>query len=95
MKQSQLRQMIKEEIKLFEGNIKNVVNKFEKNPYGIGADVIDTTEATVYAVFRFSDSFSREDTIKELKKLGIPVKKMKKGMSSKGFKYRYSLYVYY
>ena len=42
-------------------------------------------------IFRFEDSFDRENGIEELKDMGFKSKHIKKTMADKAFKYRYEL----
>ena len=72
-----------------EGDVEDALKKYVKNPYGIGANRVND-EGKFYSLL-FSDSHSREETIKKLIKKGILAKKMRKMMQPKGMEYRYEL----
>ena len=72
-----------------EGNVEDVLKKYVKNPYGIGAERVND-EGKFYSLL-FGDSHSREETIKKLRSKGILAKKMRKMMQPKGVMFRYEL----
>jgi hypothetical protein len=74
---------------LDEAKVEDVLKKYVKNPYGIGAERVND-EGKFYSLL-FSDSHSREETIKKLRKKGILAKKMRKMMQPKSMEYRYEL----
>ena len=74
---------------IHEGDVEDALKKYVKNPYGIGAQRVND-EGKFYSLL-FSDSNSREETIKKLRKKGILAKKMRKMMQPKGMEYRYEL----
>jgi len=77
------------DFKINEAKAEDVLKKYVKNPYGIGANRVND-EGKYYSLL-FSDSHSREETIKKLRSKGILAKKMRKMMQPKSMEYRYEL----
>lgn len=70
-------------------------NKYIKNPYGIGAQIVVFEPAVrsnpAYLVFKHDERYSRDKIEGKLKELGFAAKKMSKSTADKSFKYRYEL----
>lgn len=89
---------------LFESSIteslsfKDIKDKYESNPYGIGASSIEYVKGERgngdRLIFRNNSSFSRDQVEKTLKSYGFPAKKMSKATADKAYTYRYELYLF-
>jgi hypothetical protein len=92
MKHVKLFEQFLNEAETFDG----LRSKFEKNPYGIGAQLAYYEEGTYGApdtlVFKHDDKYSRDQIMSKLKAMGIPSKYMRKSME-RGYKYPYVLTV--
>ena len=71
-------------------------SKFEKNPYGIGAQLAYYEEGTHGGpdtlVFKHDDKYRRDQILPKLKAMGVPSKNMIKSME-RDYKYPYVLTV--
>lgn len=73
----------------------DLVNDYKNEKYILGVST-ELYESPIKGnpsefIFRFEDSFDRENGIKELKDMGFKSKYIKKTMADKAFKYRYEL----
>jgi hypothetical protein len=79
-------------------SFEEIKNKFEENPYGIGAQLVVYEEGKNgnpdRLIFKHDEKHRRDQIESRLKTLGIPSKKMSKSTADKAFKYRYELYLY-
>ena len=79
------------EVEIFE-NAFEEIKKFVDNPYGIGANAAEDSGSRI--TFRCESKSGRDKVQNNLKKLGIPSKKMSNSMQDKAYKYRYELSVF-
>lgn len=75
-------------------SFEEIRNKYEKNPYGIGAESVEFIESPAgkkMLVMRFEDSYSRKKTEDKLKSIGYLAKKMTNSTGEKGLLHKYEL----
>jgi len=70
-------------------------SKFEENPYGIGAQIVEFEEGKNgnpdRLIFKHDEKHRRDQIESRLKTLGVPSKNMSKYNEDKAYKYRYEL----
>lgn len=77
--------------------ILNLIEKYKDNPYGLGADsveVLPSSNLDQMVILRFRERYSREESVKGLKDLGIKSKQLARRTADRAFLYRYELYIY-
>jgi len=77
-------------------DIKQMVQRYENNPYGLGCDGIDTTESNKYAILSFESKYDRDKVYDELLSKGINKNSMKKNKPiHNNILYKYEIILFY
>lgn len=91
-------ELTKESVVVEAMSFEELKNKFEENPYGIGAQLVVYEEGKNgnpdRLIFKHDEKHRRDQIESRLKTLGIPSKKMSKSTAEKSFKYRYELILF-
>jgi hypothetical protein len=98
MKLSEFKKLIREEVRKVineSATFDELRNKFEENPYGIGAQIVEFEEGKNgnpdRLIFKHDEKYKRDQIESRLKTLGVPSKSMSKYNKDKAYKYRYEL----